>query len=103
MSVNAEQLFNEQSKKLRQIAASTGLMAGAGGFVRYTTGTVNDVQFTAIVPQEDTVFTSFKVNGVERLTVNGMSGVTFKQGAYLSGGGIITGFAISSGSVIAYK
>ncbi len=39
MSVNAEQLFNEQSKKLRQIAASTGLMAGAGGFVRYSTGT----------------------------------------------------------------
>jgi hypothetical protein len=103
MSVNAEQLFNEQSKKLRQIAASTGLMAGAGGFVRYTTGTVNDVQFTAIVPQEDTVFTSFKVNGVERLTANGMSGVTFKQFAYLPGGGIITGFAISSGSVIAYK
>jgi hypothetical protein len=32
-----------------------------------------------------------------------MSGVTFKQGAYLPGGGIITGFAISSGSVIAYK
>jgi hypothetical protein len=96
-------LLKEQSKRLRQIASSTGLMAGAGGFVRYGTGTVNDVQFTAIVPQEDTVFTSFRVNGAERLTVNGMSGVTFKQGAYLPGGGIITGFAISSGSVIAYK
>jgi len=103
MSVNAEQLMNEQSKKLRQIAANTGLTAGAGGFVRHTTGTVNDVQYSALIPQEDTVFTSFKVNGVERLTVNGMSGVTFKQFAYLPGGGIITGFAISSGSVIAYK
>ena len=95
--------MNEQSKKLRQIAASTGLMAGSGGFVRYGTGTVNDVQFTAVVPQEDTVFTSFKVNGLEVLTVRGMSTITFKQGAYLPAGGIITGFAISSGSVIAYK
>ena len=103
MSVNAEQLMNEQSKKLRQIAASTGLMAGSGGFVRYGTGTVNDVQFTAVVPQEDTVFTSFKVNGMETLSARGMSTITFKQGAYLPGGGLITGFAISSGSVIAYK
>ena len=103
MSINAEQLMNEQSKKLRQIAASTGLMAGSGGFVRYGTGTVNDVQFTAVVPQEDTVFTSFKVNGLEVLTVRGMSTITFKQGAYLPAGGVITGFAISSGSVIAYK
>jgi hypothetical protein len=96
-------LLKEQSKRLRQIASSTGLMAGAGGFVRYGTGTVADVQFSALIPQEDTVFTSFKVNGVERLTANGMSGVTFKQFAYLPGGGIITGFAISSGSIIAYK
>lgn len=100
--MDAHQLLNEQSKKLRQIAASTGLMSGSGGFKRFTTGTVNDVQFTAIVPQEDTVFTSFKVNGVEQLTARGMSGVTFAQGAYLPGGGFITGFAISSGSVIAY-
>ena len=103
MSVNAEQLMNEQSKKLRQIAASTGLMAGSGGFVRYGTGTVSDVQFTAVVPQEDTIFTSFKVNGMETLSARGMSTITFKQGAYLPAGGIITGFAISSGSVIAYK
>jgi hypothetical protein len=103
MSINAEHLLNEQSKKLRQIAASTGLMAGSGGFVRHATGTFNDVQYTALVPQEDTIFTSFKVNGVERITANGMGTVTFKQGAYLPGGGIITGFAISQGSVIAYK
>jgi hypothetical protein len=103
MAWDISQKMDEQSKKLRQIAASTGLSAGAGGFVRYGTGTVNDTQISAFVVQEDTVFTSFKVNGVERLTANGMSGVTFKQGAYLPGGGIITGFAISSGSVIAYK
>ena len=103
MAWDVSQKMDEQSKKLRQIAASTGLTAGAGGFVRYGTGTVSDVQLSALVPQEDTVFTSFKVNGVERLTANGMSGITFKQFAYLPGGGIITGFAISSGSVIAYK
>jgi hypothetical protein len=103
MSINAEHLLNEQSKKLRQIAASTGLMSGSGGFKYHATGSVNDVQYTAVIPQEDTIFTSFKVNGVERLITNGMSGITFKQGAYLSGGGIITGFAISQGSVIAYK
>jgi hypothetical protein len=96
-------LLKEQSKRLRQIASSTGLMAGAGGFVRYGTGTVADVQFSALIPQEDTVFTSFKVNGAETLSLRGMSTVTFVQGAYLSGGGVITGFAISSGSVIAYK
>jgi hypothetical protein len=97
------QLLNEQSKKLRQIAANTGLSVGAGGFKYFSTGTVSDVQFTALVVQEDTVFTSFKVGGVEELTTRGMSGITFKQGAYLPGGNFITGFAISSGSVIGYK
>lgn len=103
MAWDISQKLDEQSRRLRQIAASTGLTAGAGGFVRYSTGAVNDTVFTAVIPQEDTVFTSFKVNGVEQLTLRGMSGVTFKQGAYLSGGGIITGFAISQGSIIAYK
>lgn len=103
MAWDISQKLDEHSKKLRQIAASAGTLAGAGGFVRYSTGTVNDVLFTAVIPQEDTVFTSFRVNGVEQLTLRGMSGVTFKQGAYLPGGGNITGFAISSGSIIAYK
>lgn len=100
--MDAHQLLNEQSKKLRQIAASTGLAAGSGGFKYYATGSVTNVQYLALVPQEATVFTSFKVNGVEQLTARGMSGVTFNQGAYLPGGGFITAFAISSGSVIAY-
>ena len=103
MAWDVSQKMDEQSKKLRQIAASTGLSAGAGGFVRHATGTYNDVQYSALIPQEDTVFTSFKVNGVERLAANGMGSVIFKQFAYLPGGGIITGFAISQGSVIAYK
>jgi hypothetical protein len=103
MAWDISQKLDEQSRRLRQIVASVGLSAGAGGFVRYGTGTVSNVQFSALIPQEDTVFTSFRVNGVEQLTDRGMSGITFKQGAYLSGGSVITGFAISSGSVIAYK
>ena len=100
--MDAHQLLGEQSKKLRQIAASTGLSAGSGGFKYYTTGTVSNLQHLALVVHESVVFTSFKVNNVEQLTARGMSGVTFLAGTYLPGGGIITGFAISSGSVIAY-
>jgi hypothetical protein len=103
MAWDISQKLDEQSKKLRQIAASTGLTAGAGGFKYHGTGNFTDVQYSALVPQENTEFTSFKVNGVERLTANGMGSVVFKQFAYLPGGGIITGFAISQGSVIGYK
>jgi len=57
-----------------------------------------------LVVQEDTVFTSFSVDGTNVLSARGMSGVTFKQGAYLPAGNssTITGFVISSGSVIGY-
>lgn len=100
--MDAHQLLGEQSKKLRQIASSTGLAAGAGGFKYYTTGTTSNVQHLALVVHEATTFTSFIVNNVEQLTTRGMTGVNFLAGTYLPGGGIITGFAISSGSVIAY-
>jgi hypothetical protein len=102
MAYDISQKLDEQSKKLRQIAASTGLSVGSGGFKYYGAVAVTNVKFTALIPQEGTVFTSFKVNGVEQLTNRGMSGITFAQGAFLSGGGIITDFTISSGSVIAY-
>jgi len=103
MAYDISQKLDEQSKKLRQIAASTGLSVGSGGFKYHGTGAVTSAQYTAIVPQEDTVFSVFKVNGVDVLSDRGMSGITFKQGAFLSGGGFITDFTISSGSVIAYK
>jgi hypothetical protein len=96
------QQVNEQGKRLRAISAHTGLSVGSGGFKRHGTGTVSNVRYNALVVQEDTVFTEFLVNGASELSNNGMSGVTFKQGAFLPGG-VITGFAISSGSVIAYK
>ena len=96
------QQVNEQGKRLRAISAHTGLSVGSGGFKRHGTGTVSNVRYNALVVQEDTVFTEFLVNGASELSNNGMSGVTFKQGAFLPGG-VITGFAISSGSIIAYK
>lgn len=96
------QQVNEQGKRLRAISAHTGLSVGSGGFKRHGTGTVSNVRYNALVVQEDTVFTEFLVNGASELSNNGMSTITFKQGAFLPGG-IITGFAISSGSVIAYK
>lgn len=95
-------LLKEHSKKLRQIASTSGLAVGSGGFKRHGTGTVSNVRYSALVVQEDTVFTEFLVNGASELSNNGMSTITFKQGAFLPGG-VITGFAISSGSVIAYK
>ena len=96
------QQVNEQGKRLRAISAHTGLSVGSGGFKRHGTGTVSNVRYSALVVQEDTVFTEFLVNGASELSNNGMSGVTFVQGAFIPGG-LITGFAISSGSVIAYK
>ena len=96
------QLVSEQNKKLAQVSAHAGLSVGSGGFKYHSTGTVLNVRYNALVVQEDTVFTEFFVNGASQLAINGMSGVTFKVGAFLSGG-VITGFAISSGSVIAYK
>jgi len=103
MAYDLSQKLDEQSKKLRQIAASTGLSVGSGGFKYHGAAAATGVKYTALVPQEDTVFTVFKVDGVNVLADRGMTGITFKQGALLSGGGFITDFTISSGSVIAYK
>jgi len=79
-------------------------MAGGDGFKYHATGTVTSVGYAAIVVQEDTIFTSFSVDGTNVLSARGLSGVTLQQGAYLPAGGSskITGFVISSGSVIGY-
>jgi len=86
------------------MSTSTDIIAGGGSFTRHGSGTVTGVSYNAVIPQEDTVFTSFSINGVNVLSARGMSGVTFKQGAYLPAGNsaTITGFVISSGSVIGY-
>ena len=102
--MDASQQLNEQARRLRAIAANTGIAVGSGGFKRHGVETVTTVKYNALVVQEDTVFTEFKVNGISFLSANGMSGVTFKQGAFLPAeAGFITDFTISSGSVIAYK
>ena len=86
------------------MSTSTDIIAGGGSFTRHGSGTVTGVSYNAVIPQDDTVFTSFSINGVNVLSARGMSGVTFKQGAYLpAGNGLkITGFVTSSGSVIGY-
>lgn len=86
------------------MSTSTDIIAGGGSFTRHGSGTATGVSYNAVIPQEDTIFTSFSINGVNVLSARGMSGVTFKQGAYLpAGNGVkITGFVISSGSVIGY-
>lgn len=90
--------------------ASIDIVAGYDGFVRHGVATVTGVSYDAIVPQEDTVFTSFTVlsdnqaSGTDVLSARGMSAITFKEGAFLPAGKgkKITGFVISSGSAIAY-
>ena len=86
------------------MSTSTDIIAGGGSFTRHGSGTATGISYNAVIPQEDTIFTSFSINGVNVLSARGMSGVTFKQGAYLpAGNGVkITGFVISSGSVIGY-
>ena len=83
---------------------STSIIAGGDGFKFHSASTVTSVGYSALVVQEDTVFTSFSVDGTNVLSGRGMSSVTFKQGVYLPAGGSakITGFVISSGSVIGY-
>lgn len=89
---------------------SADIIAGSQGFKRHGAATVTGVSYDSVVPQEDTVFTSFSVqgdneaSGTNVLTARGMSGVTFKQGAFLPAGKgyKIVGFVTSSGSVIGY-
>lgn len=83
---------------------STSIIAGGDGFKYHAASTVTAVGYSAVVAQEDTVFTSFSVDGTNVLSARGMSAITFKQGAYLPAGGSskITAFVISSGSVIGY-
>jgi len=102
MGMENNDLLREQNKRLRRIQDSSSLAVGTSGFMCYGAGVVSGVKHEALVVQEDTVFSAFFVNGVDVLSARGMSGVTFAQGAYLPGGLDITGWTITSGSVIAY-
>lgn len=83
---------------------SISIIAGGDGFKFHSAATVTSVAYSALVVQEDTVFTSFSVDGSNVLSARGLSGVTLKQGAFLPAGGNskITGFVISSGTIIGY-
>ena len=83
---------------------STSIIAGGDGFKYHSASTVTGVGYSALVVQENTVFTSFSIDGVNVLSSRGMTSITFVQGAYLPAGGSskITGFVISAGSVIGY-
>jgi hypothetical protein len=88
---------------ISEIEVSTNTLAGSNGFVRHGASIVSGVSYKALVVQEETVFSEFYVNNIDVLAARGMSGVTFFQGAYLPGGANnITGFTITSGSVIGY-
>ena len=86
------------------MSSSTHIIDGGAAFIRYGSGTQTLTNHNALVCPEVRVFTSFSVDGTNVLSARGMSGVTFKQGAYLPAGNsaTITGFVISSGSVIGY-
>ena len=102
MGMENNDLLREQNKRLRRIQDSTSLAVGTSGFIRYGAGVVTGVKHEALVVQEETVFSAFFVNGVDVLSARGMSGVTFAQGTFLPGGQDITGWTITTGSVIAY-
>jgi hypothetical protein len=94
--------INNFFNNLLNLNNNSDVLAGSNGFIRYGAGVVTGVKYEALVVQEDTEFSAFFINGVDVLTARGMSGVTFVQGAYLPGGLDITGWTITSGSVIAY-
>ena len=95
--------ISTNTEGISEIEVSTNTLAGSNGFVRHGASIVSGVSYKALVVQEETVFSEFYVNNIDVLAARGMSGVTFFQGAYLPGGANnITGFTITSGSVIGY-
>lgn len=81
-------------------------MSGQGGFyVVSTTAAQTGKRIAAIVVNADAVFTAFSINGTDKMTEKGLSGVTIKAGSFLPsdpGNAEITAFTLASGSVIAY-
>jgi hypothetical protein len=59
----------------------------------------------SIVCQEDCEFTTFDVNGIDRLSDYGLTGATVKAGAYLPvpEGSAITDIELTSGTCIIYN
>jgi len=69
------------------------------------TGALTSLKGYAIIAQEDTVFTTFEVDGVDALADFGLTGATVKAGAYIvvPSGDAITAITMTAGSVIIYN
>lgn len=85
--------------------ADLDIMAGAGGFQMQSAG---DAAFSgngkAIVVNARCIFTTFKINGVDKIATKKMTGVTIEAGIYLTPdpGLTFTDLAVSSGSIVIY-
>jgi hypothetical protein len=84
---------------------SQKLIGSRGSKVLTGTGAHTSLTGYAIIVQEDTVITTFEVDGVDSLAAFGLSGSTLKAGAYIvvPSGDAITAITMSSGSVIIYN
>ena len=91
-------IFSSNAELEKKVTGSNGSkILEAGGHT-----SLNAYSF---IVQEDTVFTVFKVNGVDSLSAYGISGYTLKAGAYVSvpKSTAITDITVDSGSVIIYN
>lgn len=84
---------------------SQKLIGTRGCKVLTGTGAHTSLTGYAIIVQEDTVITTFEVDGVDSLSAFGLSGATLKAGAYIvvPSGDAITAITMSSGSVVIYN
>ena len=84
---------------------SQKLIGSRGSKVLTGTGAHTSLTGYAIIVQEDTVITTFEVDGSDALAAYGLSGTTLKAGAYIvvPSGDAITAITMSSGSVIIYN
>jgi hypothetical protein len=84
---------------------SQKLIGSRGSKVLTGTGAHTSLTGYAIIVQEDTVITTFEVDGSDALASYGLSGTTLKAGAYIvvPTGDNITALTMSSGSVIIYN
>jgi hypothetical protein len=80
-------------------------ISGTGGFKHLAVSTDHTgLSAYAVVCQEDCVFTTFSVNGENKLDEYNLTGATIKAGIYLpvQEGSSITAITTSTGSCIAY-
>lgn len=84
---------------------SQKLIGTRGCKVLTGTGAHTSLKGYSIIVQEDTVITTFEIDGVDNLAAFGLSGTTLKAGAYIvvPSGDAITAITMSSGSVIIYN